>query len=75
MINMIHLLKTTKLKLIFDCGIDDFFYDANKRMHKKLAKNNIAHHYIERPGAHSWEYWSESIKYQILFFSEFFKSK
>ena len=44
----------------------------NKRMHEKLAKNNIAHHYIERPGAHSWEYWSESIKYQILFFSEFF---
>ena len=43
-------------------------------MHEKLAKNNIAHHYIERPGAHSWEYWSESIKYQILFFSEFFKS-
>ena len=73
-INMIHLLKPTKLKLIFDCGVDDFFYDANKRMHEKLAKNNIAHHYIERPGAHSWEYWSESIKYQILFFSEFFKS-
>ena len=73
-INMIHLLKETKLKLLFDCGVDDFFYDANKRMHEKLAKNNIAHHYIERPGAHSWEYWSESIKYQSLFFSEFFKS-
>ena len=74
-INMVHLLKSTKLKLIFDCGVADFFYDANKRMHEKLAKNNIAHHYIERPGAHNWEYWSESIKYQMLFFSEFFKSK
>ena len=74
-INMIHLLKSTTLKLIFDCGVDDFFYDANKRMHEKLAKNKVAHHYIERPGAHSWEYWSASIKYQVLFFSEFFKSK
>ena len=73
-INMIHLLKTTKLKLIFDCGTDDFFYDVNKRMHEKLAKNKVAHHYIERPGAHSWEYWSASIKYQVLFFSEFFES-
>ncbi|QOD61813.1 esterase family protein [Polaribacter haliotis] len=72
-INMIHLLKGSHLKLIFDCGTSDFFYDANKRMHKKLLERNIPHDYIERPGGHSPNYWRNSLKYQILFMSDFFK--
>lgn len=72
-INLVYLLSGSHVKLIFDCGVDDFFYDANNRMHEKLLERKIPHDYIERPGAHNNEYWSNSIKYQMLFFSEYFK--
>ncbi|WP_372771914.1 alpha/beta hydrolase [Mangrovibacterium sp.] len=73
-INQVHLLDGKKLKLIFDCGIDDFFYDANNRMHELLLERNIPHDYTARPGKHNNEYWANSIKYQLLFFSDFFHS-
>jgi len=72
-INLVYKLKGDNLKLIFDCGISDFFYDANKRLHEKLVERNIPHDYTERPGNHSWEYWANSIKYQLLFFDDYFK--
>lgn len=71
-INMVYRLDGKNLKLVFDCGVDDFFYDANKRLHEKLLERNIPHTYMERPGSHNWDYWSNSIKYQLLFFSDFF---
>jgi S-formylglutathione hydrolase FrmB len=73
--NMVHLLDGVSLSLIFDCGVDDFFYGVNKRFHEKLLERNISHDYIERPGKHNWEYWTNSIKYQMIFFDEFFKSE
>jgi S-formylglutathione hydrolase FrmB len=73
-INMLHLLsgRQTKLKMIFECGTGDFFYDGNKRLHQKMLEMNIPHDYTERPGVHNWDYWRNSIKYQLLFFSDFF---
>ena len=71
-INLVYLLEGSKLKLIFDCGVDDFFYDGNKRMHEKLMERKIPHDYIERPGEHRAEYWANSIKYQLMFFDDFF---
>lgn len=72
-INMVYLLDGKNLKLIFDCGIDDFFYDVNKRFHEHLIERNIKHDYIERPGFHNWDYWRNSIKYHVLYFSNYFK--
>ncbi len=71
-INLVYLLDGKKLQLIFDCGFDDFFFDANIRMHEKLLERNIPHDFIVRPGKHNNEYWSNSIKYQLLFFHDFF---
>ncbi|RXJ49789.1 alpha/beta hydrolase [Gelidibacter gilvus] len=71
--NMVYLLTDDHLKLIMDCGVDDFFYDGNKRFHKKLLERNIPHDYIERPGKHNWNYWPNAIKYQLLFFNDFFE--
>ena len=73
-INMVYLLKGDNLKLIFDCGYDDFFYGVNKRLHQKLMERNIPHEYTERPGKHNWDYWSNSVKYHLLFFDHYFKS-
>lgn len=72
-INMIHLLDGKNIRLIFDCGTDDFFFDVNQRMHQQLLERNIPHDYIERPGEHNWDYWSNAIKYQLVFFSDYFQ--
>lgn len=74
-INLVHLLTDKNLKFIFDCGVDDFFYDANVRLHHKLLERNIPHDYMERPGGHTNAYWKNSIKYHMLFFNNFFNSK
>ncbi len=72
-INLVYLLKGDNLALIFDCGTEDFFYKVNKALHDKLLYNNIPHDFISRPGNHNMEYWNNSIKYQMLYFSDFFK--
>lgn len=72
-INLVYLLDGKQLDILFDCGVDDFFYNANQRLHTKLLERNIPHDYVERPGGHTNTYWSNSIKYQMLFFNEFFK--
>eukprot|EP01133_Synstelium_polycarpum_P017630 gene17630-21026_t len=74
-IEMVHLLSKDKLALIFDCGKDDFFYPVNKALHEKLTYYNIPHDFISRPGNHNWAYWSNSIAYQLLYFSKFFATK
>lgn len=71
-INLTHLLTPGKLALIFDCGTEDFFYKVNVNLHDLLVLRNIPHDFIVRPGAHNWAYWSNSIKYQLLFFHNYF---
>lgn len=72
--NMLHLLIPNKLAIIIDCGTGDFFYTVNEQLHKKLMDRNIPHDYITRPGAHNWEYWSNSVQYQLLFMNRFFSA-
>jgi S-formylglutathione hydrolase FrmB len=74
-INMTRLVVGKNIKLTFDCGIDDFFYEVNKELHQKMLNQNIAHDYTERPGKHNWNYWSNSIKHHMVFFDSFFKER
>ncbi|MES1218472.1 MAG: alpha/beta hydrolase family protein [Bacteroidota bacterium] len=74
-INVMDNLKDGELKLIIDCGLDDFFLEVNRNLHKKLMDRKISHDYIERPGAHNGAYWNNSIDYQVLFFHKFFMEK
>jgi len=71
-INMTGLLENSSLKLIIDCGIDDFFYDVNVALHNKLLEIKYPHDFIIRPGAHNWQYWNNAVLYQFLYFSDFF---
>lgn len=66
--NQIEKLNDGDLKLIIDCGSEDFFFEVNNNFHKKLMKLGIDHDYIVRPGEHNLEYWNNSIEYQLLFF-------
>ena len=72
-INMVSNLKNNELNLMIDCGVSDFFYQINAALHRRLMSLNINHDYVERPGAHNWEYWTNSIQYQLLFFDKCFE--
>lgn len=60
------------LHFMFDCGLDDFFFPVNRTFHEKLLKAGVKHDYIERPGGHDWTYWSNAMRYHLLFIHEFF---
>lgn len=66
--NHIDKIKEGKFNIIFDCGTEDFFYPMNKALHERLLYEKVPHDYIERPGAHNWDYWCNSINYQLLYF-------
>jgi S-formylglutathione hydrolase FrmB len=72
-INLTHLLTPNSPAIIIDCGTEDFFYDVNVKLHEKLKYNNIPHDFISRPGAHNGDYWKNAVKYQMLFFNDFFR--
>lgn len=74
-INMLYLLKPNSLALIIDCGTEDFFYKVNQNLHEQLLYRNIPHDFITRPGAHNWNYWTNSVQYQLLFMSNYFKAQ
>lgn len=73
-INLANSLQNGDLKIIFDCGVSDFFINVNRALHQKLLDKKIDHDYIERPGEHNWNYWNNSVQYQLLFFHNFFVS-
>lgn len=71
-INMVDSLHDKQLSIIIDCGIDDFFLEVNRNLHKKLLQLKISHDYTERPGEHNEKYWGNSIDYQLIYFKKFF---
>ena len=73
-VNMTHLLTPNSLAIIFACGSDDFFYNVNVNLHKKLLLNNIPHTFISAPGGHTWEFWSEAVKYELEFINTYFNN-
>ena len=74
-INMVHLLQPGSLNIAIDCGSEDFFYEVNCNLHKKLLEAEIPHEFTSRPGQHNWVYWFNAIKYQFLFFNDRFDNK
>lgn len=73
-INMLNLLTPNSLAIIIDCGTDDFFFEVNKNLHEQLLYRNIPHDFITRPGGHTWPYWTNSVKFQFLFMSNYFNN-
>jgi len=71
-INMVPKLVNNGLRLIIDCGKEDFFYSVNVALHDKLMYHNINHTFVTSEGGHNWEYWSRSIIYQMAFFKGYF---
>jgi S-formylglutathione hydrolase FrmB len=61
-----------KPRIRFDCGVDDFLLDDNRRFRAHLLKLGVEHQYAEFPGAHSWDYWDEHIDEALRFHRESF---
>lgn len=66
-------MKTNGLALIIDCGVDDFLLETNRQIHQLLLENETPHEYIERPGAHTWPYWTAALPVHLLFFDRYLK--
>ncbi len=56
-----------KPALYFDCGVDDFLLEDNRRFHAHLTELGVAHTYKEFPGTHCWEYWDTHLTAALLF--------
>ncbi len=71
--NLVEKIKPQdSLSIIIDCGTADFMYSINHQLHEKMLALKIPHDYIERPGDHNWDYWNNAVKYQLLFFRNYF---
>lgn len=66
-VNMVNKMKSNEVKLIFDCGVDDFLIEPNRELHRRLVYQKVPHDYTERPGGHTWDYWENSLSYQLIF--------
>ncbi len=71
-INYVSKLNASSLKIIFDCGTEDFFYAVNLKVHEKMLERKIPHTFSSLPGAHTPAYWRNSIKSHLSFFKEYF---
>ncbi|MDX1479352.1 MAG: alpha/beta hydrolase family protein, partial [Saprospiraceae bacterium] len=72
-INLLPQLKGRNTALMIDCGYGDFFFEVNLAAHQVLKEMAFPHTFVQRPGGHDWAYWSNAIKYQVLFFAEYFE--
>lgn len=66
-------MKANEIALIIDCGVDDFLIATNRQIHQLLLENETPHEYIERPGAHTWQYWTEALPVHLLFINKYLK--
>jgi len=67
-IDIMRLHKKELPPLRFDCGIDDDLIDANRKLHRQLKEEGIAHNYQEFSGGHAWPYWEKHLVETLMFF-------
>ena len=71
-LNIVQQYPEDSVAIIIDCGVDDFLFNANQKLHEELLKLKTPHDYIERPGKHDWPYWANAVEYQLVFFRNYF---
>lgn len=59
--------KWTGPALYFNVGQQDFLYDANQVIRKRLQERGVPFEYGEYKGAHTWEYWDEHARDALPF--------
>jgi S-formylglutathione hydrolase FrmB len=56
-----------KVRIMIDCGDDDFLYKGNSALHVALRDRNVYHEDRVRDGSHNWEYWRSGITDALKF--------
>ncbi|MCH6200910.1 esterase family protein [Aquiflexum sp. LQ15W] len=69
-VGLVDKMKDNGISLIIDCGINDFLLETNRQIHQLLLQNQTPHEYTERPGAHTWQYWTEALPFHMLFINK-----
>ncbi|GAB2609024.1 alpha/beta hydrolase [Belliella aquatica] len=72
-VGLISEMKENNIALLIDCGVDDFLIETNRQLHQLLLENGTPHEYTERPGAHTWDYWTEALPFHLLFINQVFE--
>lgn len=62
-----------QIKFFIDCGDDDFLFDNNIELYKKLRMKRFDAQLRVRDGGHSWEYWHNALRMCLPFVSRNFK--
>jgi S-formylglutathione hydrolase FrmB len=70
-VGLVDKLKENGVALKIECGVDDFLIATNRQIHQLLVEKKVPHDYTERPGAHSWEYWTNALPYHLLFINTY----
>tara|TARA_R110002012_G_scaffold86322_2_gene214595 strand:- start:114008 stop:114763 length:756 start_codon:yes stop_codon:yes gene_type:complete len=70
-VGLVDKMKVNGIALLMDCGVDDFLLETNRQMHQLLLANGTPHDYTERPGAHTWEYWTQALPFHLLFVDKY----
>jgi S-formylglutathione hydrolase FrmB len=72
-VGLIDRINANGIPLIIDCGTADFLIATNRQMHQLLLANKTPHEYTERPGAHTWQYWTEALPVHMHFINKYLK--
>lgn len=72
-VGLVDQIKANGIPLIIDCGTEDFLISTNRQMHQLLLANETPHEYTERPGAHTWQYWTEALPVHMHFINKHLK--
>ena len=72
-VGLVDQIKANRIPLIIDCGTEDFLISTNRQMHQLLLANKTPHEYTERPGAHTWQYWTDALPVHMHFINKHLK--
>jgi putative tributyrin esterase len=67
-----NLNNSTKPKLYFSCGTEDFLYEINVGYKQYLEGIGYSFEYEEFPGEHDWAYWEQQVSKALKFFEKCF---
>ena len=62
-----------QIKFFIDCGDDDFLFEQNIDLYKKLRLKRFNAQLRVRDGGHAWEYWHNALRMCLPFVSRNFK--
>lgn len=62
-----------QINFFLDCGDDDFLFEQNTELYKKLRQKRFKAQLRVRDGGHTWEYWHNALRLCLPFVSRNFK--